>query len=98
MRFINHLRARKTGGQGFNVPLTDREIMARIEYSLKDIRETLRLYPDPSHPYVQEKLEERDNFLTQWTTVNKRLQRARTPAYDVERGVDIDWPPIGPRF
>ena len=48
--------------------------LERIEYSLKDIRETLRLYPDPSHPYVQEKLAERDGYLGQWQRVTAQLR------------------------
>ena len=47
--------------------------LERIEYSLKDIREALRLYPDPSHPYVQEKLTERDGLLSQWQRVTAQL-------------------------
>lgn len=87
--------------------------MERIEYSLADIRATLALYHgDTESPYVKEKLEERDDLLGQWETVNRRLSFYHTSrlerqgkldkydegrAYDVEEGIDIDWPPIGPR-
>lgn len=109
---VNHLRATKTGDRGFSLPCTNEEIMARIEHSLADIRATLRNYPaDTGHPYVAEKLTERDDLLGQWEVVNRRLSFYHTSRlerqgrldqydegrYDVEAGIDIDWPPIGPR-
>lgn len=109
---VNHLRAKKTGDRGFSVPCTNAEILERIEFSLADIRATLALYHgDTESPYVKEKLAERDDLLGQWETVNRALSFYHTSkleragkldkyderVYDVEEGLDIDWPPNGPR-
>jgi hypothetical protein len=49
--------------------------LERIEYSLKDIREVLLNYPaDNTHPYVIEKLAERDTYLTAWMKVTAQLR------------------------
>jgi len=57
--------------------------LARVEYSLSDIREVLKLYPtDPAEPhaYVTEKLEERDKLLTRWTALEKKLEKLEKAA------------------
>jgi hypothetical protein len=49
--------------------------LERIDFALKDIRETLLNFPaDNTHPYVIEKLAERDTYLTRWMKVTSELR------------------------
>lgn len=63
-----------------------RDKLSSIEYALADIRDVLRGRTKPTHPYILEKLAERDKFLIVWNKENRKLRRLETEAVFLTNG------------